>query len=111
MDRIIEDWLGAEREDRETSNRVGGNRTVARQMVALLLTELRLASAYVTIAKFNSGEEKGVYRETALRVYEMVARFLSGAALPKEQEREIKNNLADLKSGLQAIGENPVASV
>jgi hypothetical protein len=59
------------------------------------------------MAKYDSGEEKGAYRETAILVYEMVAHFLSGAALPQDQERKIKNNLADLKAGLQAMGENP----
>jgi hypothetical protein len=103
---VIEECLYAERGAKEALNTVE-NRTVARQIVALLLTDLHLASTYVTIAKFDSSEEKGVYTETALRVYEMVAHFLSGAALPQDQERTIKNNLADLKAGLQAMGENP----
>jgi hypothetical protein len=99
---VVEDCLGEEEGARQAFIPVGGNRTVARTMVALLLTELHLASTYVTIAKCDSGEGKNVYRESALRVYEMVAHFLSGAALPQDQERKIKSNLADLKAGLQA---------
>ena len=101
---VIEDCLGAESQARQTFKPVSGNRTVARKMVALLLTELHLASTYVTIAKCDSGEEKDAHGEIVLRVYEMVAHFLSGAALPRGHEREIKHILADLKAGLQTMG-------
>ena len=76
-----------------------------RNMIILLLTELDLAVAYVTIAK--SAPERGKDKNTknAREVYETVLHFLAQAALPQHEETEIKDKLATLKSGLQSLGE------
>jgi hypothetical protein len=82
----------------------GRNPAIARKMVALLSTELSLASAYVTIAKSDLDEE-GANRKTARTVYEMMIHFLADAALPQVEERKIQGYLGTLKAGLQAMGE------
>jgi len=74
-------------------------------MIILLLTELDLAVAYVTIAK--SEPERGKDRNTknAREVYETVLHFLAQAALTQDEKTKIKDKLANLKSGLQSLGE------
>jgi len=77
-----------------------------RNMIILLLTELDLAVAYVTIAK--SAPEGGKDRNTknAREVYETVLNFLAQATVTQDEETEIKGKLATLKSGLQSLGES-----
>jgi len=84
---------------------VPSNFQTNRNMIILLLTELYLAVAYVTIAK--SDPERGKDRNTknAREVYETVLQFLAQGALPQDEEAEIKDKLATLKSGLQSLGE------
>ena len=96
-----EAWLAGEQEVASA----GRNQSVARKMVALLMTELRLASAYVTIAKSDLDVE-GANRKSARSVYETMIRFLADAALPQVEERKIQGYLGTLKAGLQAMGEN-----
>ena len=97
---VIEAWRVGEKE----AESHGRNRAVARKMVALLLTELHLASAYVTNAK-SDPDEKGANRKTARTVYETMIHFLGDAALPQVEERKIQAYLGTLKAGLQAMGE------
>jgi len=75
-------------------------------MIILLLTELDLAVAYVTIAE--SAPEVGKDRNTknAREVYETVLCFLAEAALPQNEDTNIRDKLATLKSGLQSLGES-----
>jgi hypothetical protein len=96
-----EAWLAGKQE--VTSP--GRNQSVARKMVALLMTELHLASAYVTIAKSDLDEE-GAKRKSARSVYETMICFLADAALPQVEERKIQGYLGTLKAALQAMGEN-----
>jgi hypothetical protein len=77
----------------------------SRNMIILLRTELDLAVAHVTMAKSEPEREKVRNTKNARRVYETVLHFLAQAALPQDEETEIKDKLGTLKSGLQALGE------
>jgi hypothetical protein len=76
-----------------------------RNMIILLLTELDLAVAYVTIAKSDPENGKDRNTKNAREVYETVLHFLAQAALTQDEETKIKDKLATLKSGLQSLGE------
>ena len=75
-----------------------------RNMIILLLTELDLAVSYVTIAKPDPKRGKGKDTKNAREVYDTVLQFLAQAALTQDEETEIKDKLATLKSGLQSLG-------
>jgi hypothetical protein len=82
-----------------------GDRKAARNMIVFLLTELDLASAYVAIAQPDPEGKQDRNRKNAREVYETMLHFLAEAALPQDEETDIRNKLATLKSGLQSLGD------
>ena len=76
-----------------------------RNMIILLLTSLDLAVAYVTIAKSDPEGGKDKNTKNAREVYETVLQCLAQVALTQDEETEITDKLATLKSGLKSLGE------
>ena len=74
-------------------------------MIVLLSMDVDLAIAYVTIAHIDQEREKDTDRANAREVYETALHLLTQAALPQDEDAEIRDKLAALKSGLQSLGE------
>ncbi len=76
-----------------------------RSTVTFVQMELEMAETFATIALQSDDREKAARnKQSARKAYDIALHFLAPATLTEDQEKEIPEKLASLRSHLQELG-------